>query len=157
MWIYWLTKHRQYKEGRELDVASTKDVSYRGQRESRMSPDFLLSLGELQNPFSFSLDFTLSCYLYVQFFFCITYFSCFFSEQSPIFMEIWFTFIPPMLLFTTVWAETWRKPLLVSQGIFTILPQVYLFSTTKTRSFIPLGMFFHFHRCSIHLHWIATV
>jgi hypothetical protein len=35
------------REGRELDVIRTKDISSRSQRGSRMSPDFFLSLGEL--------------------------------------------------------------------------------------------------------------
>lgn len=39
-WTDWCPKHRQYKEGRELDVTRTKDVSCRGHRESRLSPDF---------------------------------------------------------------------------------------------------------------------
>jgi hypothetical protein len=59
-WTDWCTKHRQYGEGRELDITRSKDVSCRDQRESRMSPNFLLSLGELRNPFSFSLSLSLS-------------------------------------------------------------------------------------------------
>jgi hypothetical protein len=35
------------REGRELDVTRTKDNSSRSQRGRRVSPDFLLSLGEL--------------------------------------------------------------------------------------------------------------
>lgn len=50
----WCTKDRQQREGRELDVTRTKDVTCTGQRGSRKSPDFLLSPGELRNPFSFS-------------------------------------------------------------------------------------------------------
>ena len=40
------------REGREFYGTRTKDISRRSQRRSRMSPDFLLSLGELWNPFS---------------------------------------------------------------------------------------------------------
>jgi hypothetical protein len=47
MWTDWRTKHRQIKEGRELDIIRTKDVSCRDQGESRISPDFPLSLEDL--------------------------------------------------------------------------------------------------------------
>jgi hypothetical protein len=42
------------REGRELDVTRTRDISSRGQRGSRTSPDLLLSIGELWKPFFFS-------------------------------------------------------------------------------------------------------
>jgi hypothetical protein len=64
-WKDWCTKHRQYREGRELDVTRIMDVSCMGQRESSTSPNFPLFLGELQNPFSFSLGLSFSCHLYI--------------------------------------------------------------------------------------------
>lgn len=47
------------------------------------------------------------------------------------------------VLSTTAWAETWRKALLVSQGILTILPQVSLFFLQlKHTTFISLRTLF---------------
>jgi hypothetical protein len=46
-WTDWYTKHRQYREGRELDITRTKEISCRGQREISTSPNFLLFLGLL--------------------------------------------------------------------------------------------------------------
>ena len=78
-WIdTWCTKHKQHREGRELDVTKSKSVSCRGQREGRTSLDFPVSLGEFWNPFYFSLDLSLSL-----FFFWILLFLFYFIILSP--------------------------------------------------------------------------
>jgi hypothetical protein len=91
-WTDWCTKDRQYREGRELDVARTKDVSCMGQIESRTSLDFLLSLGELwerRNPFFFSLDLSLMSFVYLASSFCC----CLFFYYFILFYFILFYFI----------------------------------------------------------------
>ena len=156
MWIYWFTKHRQFKEGRELDVARTKDVSCRGQRESRMSPDFPLSLGELQNPFSFSLDFTVSCYLYVQFFVSLISAASSVSRIPSLWNFDLHSFLQCFSLPQCGQRSGW-SPFLFPEGFLQSFLRFTGFLQPKHVASFLWECFFHFHRCSIHLHWIATV
>ena len=110
--IYWCTKHKQHREGRELDVTKSKSVSCRGQREGWTSPDFPVSPGELWNPFSFSLDLSLSLFfliLLILFYFIILSPTPLARCSSWLRTNACFLFHSHFPLSTPSWYQCWAK------------------------------------------------